>query len=164
MPRRPPATTRSAVPLASAAIAAATLAASSSCAPVYITAGLSVAQVGTAAFNNGQLLSARQARLDEAWAAAVGALEELEFDIRTLRPPGDPEGNGRSAYVMAQDQGGPAVKIKLESASEAVTRIRIRINIFGDQALARLVLSRIDARLPTSTAPPPPFPFDPPRP
>lgn len=161
MQRRHPATpVRSFAALA--AVAAAFILAS--CAPVYITAGLSVAQVGTAAFNNGQLLSARQASLEETWAAAIGALEELEFDIRTLRPPDDPEGSGRTAYVMARDDGGPSVKIKLEAASEAVTRIRIRINIFGDQALARLVLSRIDARLPTSTRPPPPFPFDPPGP
>lgn len=161
MPRCPlPARARSIATLAVLVCAALGL---FSCAPVYITAGLSVAQVGTAAFINGQLVSARQAPIEEVWAAAVGALEELEFDIRTLRPPDSPDSCGRSAYVMAKDEGGPQVKIRLERASEAVTRIRIRINIFGDQALARLVLSRIDARLPTSTAPPPVDPIDPPQ-
>lgn len=158
-PRRP-VTPRTRNPrLAAALVAAAAL--TSCAAPVYITAGLTVAQVGTAAFINGQLVSARQATLEETWAAAQGALAELEFDVRVRRDPSDPESQGRSAYIMAQDRGGPAVKIKLERASEAVTRIRIRINTFGDQALARLVLSRIDARLPTSTSPPPPVPFVP---
>jgi hypothetical protein len=40
-----------------------------------------------------------------------------------------------------------------------VTRIKVRVDVFGDQALARLVLSRIDARLPTSTSPPPAEPI-----
>jgi hypothetical protein len=136
---------------AALALAAALLAGCAT--PVAVTAGISVAQAGTAAFISGQLVSARQATLEQAWEATLGAMDELAFDRRAVRPPDAHESQGRSAYIMGQDDGGPQVKVKLERASDAVTQIKIRINLLGDQALARLVLSRIDARLPL---PPPP--------
>lgn len=111
------------------------------------TAGISFAQAGASAFIRGELVSAERATLDESWAAAVAALEELAFDIETLRPPEEAESQGLSAYVSAKDPGGPRVKVKLERASDIVTLIRIRIDLLGEQALSRLVLSRIEARL-----------------
>ena len=128
------------------------------CAPaIVVTAGLSMAQAGTSAFIRGELLSARQASLDQVWLATLGALDELAFDVQVVRTPDDPESEGRSAYVMAQDDDGPEVKVKLERASDAVTRVRIRIDLRGDLSLWRLVLSKIDERLPHG--PPGPVPY-----
>lgn len=131
---------------AAAAVAAIS---ASGCAPAIVaTAGVSFAQAGASAFISGELRSARQASLEQAWIATLGALDELAFDIQIERPPDDPERQGLSAYVSAQDRGGPLVKVKLERASDAVTRIKVRIDLLGDQALSRLILARIDARLP----------------
>ena len=116
--------------------------------PIVLTAGHTMAQAGTSAFIRGELVSARQADLETAWAATLDALDELRFDLQVVRHPDEPERQGRSAYVAAGDRGGPRIRIKLERASEAVTRIKIRVDILGDQALSRLILSRIDARLP----------------
>ncbi len=136
-------------PLARAAAAAFCLVAVAGCAtPIVLTAGLTMAQAGTSAFIRGELVSARQADLETAWAATLDALDELRFDLQVVRHPDEPERQGRSAYVAAEDRGGPRIRVKLERASEAVTRIKIRVDVLGDQALSRLVLSRIDARLP----------------
>lgn len=130
---RVPAVRRVAGVLAGAALAA-------GCAPLLLGAG-AAAGAGAYAYVRGELQSAEEAPLGRAHAAAEGAMEDLQFAITESRL------DGATAEVAAITSDDRKVRVKLERASGEVTRVAIRVGLFGDQALSLLVLQKMRDRL-----------------
>ena len=111
-------------------------------APVVIaTTGFGALQTGTEAFIRGELEAALATPLPEVYEAAQTAIKELEFTPRAAKL-GDYNG-----YVYARETQGRKVDIDLEKKSPRVTKVNIRVGIFGDQAIARLILGSIQKQL-----------------
>jgi hypothetical protein len=111
-------------------------------APVFVvTAGLSVAQLGTAAYANGALKSATIVSADEAVAAAEAAIAGLELSLirKTV--------SGRKTLILSEEMGGRNVSIEIIKKTERFCTITIRVGVFGDQAVSRLVLAEVQKEL-----------------
>lgn len=108
---------------------------------VLVTAAVPVAELGTSAFANGELSAAYKYPLPQVDAAAEAALAELGF--RVLRR----DKTERKVYFAAEDSRGTEISLRLDAITAQVTGVRIRVGVFGDQALSRLLLSDIEQRL-----------------
>ena len=112
-------------------------------APVVIaSAAVPAVQAGTEAFVRGDLESAQIATMEAIYAATEHALTDLEFRIVT-RSVGK-----NAAYIRAKELGGRAVTVEFERRSPQVTKTTIRVGVWGDQAISRLLLGEIQARAP----------------
>lgn len=117
-------------------------AAAASCAPALIaTAGFGALQTGTEAFIRGELESAVANPMAEVFAAGEAALLELQFKVTNSKLGKD---NG---YIRAKESQGRKIVVDVEKKSDLVTKINIRVGLFGDQAIARLILSHIQEKL-----------------
>jgi hypothetical protein len=121
------------------------------CAPPIIiaSAGVSALQAGTEAFINGRLEAAQLAPLQTVYEASLGALRDMEINVahEILRR--------NAAGVEARDLQGREIQIDLVAVSPKVTKLRIRIGVWGDQAISRLILGQIQGRCPTPEEPGP---------
>jgi hypothetical protein len=108
---------------------------------VIATASFSVAQTGASAYIGGELVSAYVAPLDQVVESARGALEGLEFCPRAER-----EGE-LSMYILVRELKGREVGVRLESATPKVTRVKIRVGVWGDQALSQVIQKKIEEEL-----------------
>jgi hypothetical protein len=106
-----------------------------------VTAGFGLAQGQAESFITGELKAARLVPMDAVLRATIMAMDEMQLHIIEQRT------SDHDAYVMAKAQVGPEFKVKLKAKSPMVTKISIRIGIMGDQAVSRLVLTRIDVKL-----------------
>jgi hypothetical protein len=125
--------------------AATALAAIAGCAapPVIIaSAGLTAFQEGSTAFIRGELESADAIPLSILYQAALDSMTDLQFRMvsSNLTP--------RTGRIQALETGGRSVRIDLEKKSPLVTKLNIRVGVFGDQAVARLIQQSIAKRLP----------------
>ncbi len=112
-------------------------------APVIVaSAGLSVAQYGASSFISGRLDAARRVSLEQAFAATRAAMTPLGFEPTGITEPGE-----KSAYLATRESDGTSITIRLTRVSPAVSRIEIRVGLFGDQTLSRLILANIDEQL-----------------
>lgn len=133
-----------------AALAAAVFVAGGCGAPVIITsAGLTAAQVGASEFADGDLESAHAATFNDVFAAAVAAVEDLGY-LKIHSSFGE-----RVGTIRAYELGGTRLEVLIEKRTEVITTMAIRVGVFGDQSLSRLVLANIQARLPAVPALPP---------
>lgn len=130
-----------------AAGAALALCSFTGCAPTAViaaagvTAGFGLAQGQAEAFFNGELKAARMVTLEQAYTATMLTLEEVQVNVLSTR-------HGKyDAYIMAKAEGRPEIKIHIKNKTPVVTKFEIRIGIAGDQAVSRLVMARIDAKL-----------------
>ncbi|MBL9031416.1 MAG: DUF3568 family protein [Phycisphaerae bacterium] len=130
---------------------AACAAALAACAtPVVVaTASVSALQAGTAAYIDGQLQAAHAANLDEAFAAAQAALAELRFTITSAKL------RSNSALIVATESDGHSLGVTLTRRTPGVTKVAIRVGLFGDQAVSRLILSHYQMHLPPAPHPRP---------
>ncbi len=94
----------------------------------------------------GELEAIEQATLDQTWDASLTAMERLGFVV-SQRDRNDVE-----ARILAHTQGGREVRVRLSKDTTILSRIRIRVGTFGDEALSRLILERIETHLPVKTA------------
>jgi hypothetical protein len=126
---------------------------------IVASAGVSALQAGSTAYVRGELESADAVPLRAFHAAAMQAMDDLHFPIVDARVA------TRFAQIRGREIGGRAVRIDLEKKSPMVTKLNIRVGIFGDQAISRLIQQAISARLPEpGTAPPEPDEPPPPDP
>jgi hypothetical protein len=111
-------------------------------APVVVaTGGLSVLQAGTAAFINGELEAAIPKPLPVVYDAADQAIRQLQFTISAAKLG---EVNG---YIYATQVQGRRIEITCEEKTPVVTKVSIRVGVFGDQPLARLILATLQSKL-----------------
>lgn len=108
---------------------------------IIATAGFGALQTGTEAFIRGELEAAVAHSLPIVFKAAQDALKELEFPLRVAKLG---EHNG---YVLSRETQGRKIDISLEMKSPQATKINIRVGVFGDQAISRLILAHIQGKL-----------------
>ncbi|MFN3532046.1 MAG: DUF3568 family protein [Candidatus Brocadia sp.] len=95
------------------------------------------AGAGTVAYLKGELKSTEEASIGQVWQAAHKAMKDLEFVVTSE------EKNDLSAKLIAHGSDDTKIEINLESVSARLTTVRIRVGVFGDEALSRLTLERI---------------------
>jgi len=99
------------------------------------------AGVATVAYVKGELKTTYASSLDRAWDATLGALKDLQINVRSSKKDAT-EGN-----VEATKADGTKVKITLEPAGPDTTSVRIRVGIFGDEEASKVINRRIASRL-----------------
>lgn len=108
-------------------------------------AGLGVAQAGTSSFIQGTLQAAFDKPMEKVFAASKQALEHLGYEITR-------EDTGvHYAQLQGVQSDGSSIVIKLRKSSEAVTGLSIRVGLWGDNAVSRLILEEIEENLATQT-------------
>jgi hypothetical protein len=111
-------------------------------APVFfVTPLFNVAQAGTSAFVSGELQAAYRVPLDQAYNVVLDALANLSYPIKQQSL------DEMRAYVQTEEPDGRDVDIRLKKSSEIVTRVNIRVGIWGDQAVSRLVMEQIERKI-----------------
>ena len=105
-----------------------------------VTAGFGLAQGQAESFINSELKAACLFPMDEVLRATLAAMDEMQVTVVERRTEQYHE------YVMGKAFG-PEIKVSLKAKTPVVTKIEIRIGIMGDQAVSRLVLARINAKL-----------------
>jgi hypothetical protein len=126
------------VRLAWIGVAGMALVAGSGC--LALAAG-AAAGVGTYAYVKGELKSTFEAGLDQTWEATQKAVDDLQFTVK------EKSKDALQAREVAREADGTDVKIALESKSEKVTEVRVRVGVFGNESQSRLIMDRIKARL-----------------
>jgi hypothetical protein len=118
------------------------LALSGCAAPALIaTAGFGALQTGTEAFIRGELEAAVANPMAEVFAAGEAAVIELGFKITSSKLG---QVNG---YIRTRETQARKIVIDVEMKSPMVTKINIRVGVFGDQAISRLILQHIQEKL-----------------
>ncbi len=108
---------------------------------VLLVGGGAVAGAGMVAYAKGELTAAETADLDRVWAAAQGAMDDLDFVIQSrLTTAG-------SAKLIARGAGSQRVTVTVERRVGSLTDITVRVGYFGDEPLSRLILQKIRRRL-----------------
>ncbi len=108
---------------------------------VLLVGGGAVAGAGMVAYAKGELTAAETADLDRVWAAAQGAMDDLDFVIESrLTTAG-------SAKLIARGAGSRRVTVTVERRVGSLTDITVRVGYFGDEPLSRLILQKIRRRL-----------------
>jgi hypothetical protein len=124
-------------PALSLALAATILVLASGCAVVVAGA----AGAGTVAYIRGELDATLNERYDRVISASNDAVEKLE--LARISEAKDVF----SAVIIARTAEDKKVRIKLTKEGEKMTKVQIRIGIFGDEEKSRAILDRINAGL-----------------
>ncbi len=113
---------------------------SAGCSLLLVGAG-AAAGAGTVAYLKGELKTNVDAPLDKVLKAAEAAVKEMEYTVveRT-----EAVGGGR---ILARATGDKRIEISLKKLTPKATEVDIRAGIFGDEALSRQVLEKIQKRL-----------------
>jgi hypothetical protein len=110
-------------------------------AAIVATAGLSAFEAGSTAFIRGELEYATKVPIESVFRASQLAMREMQFEILGERL-GDQE-----ATVRGKELGGRGIRIDLERKSPVVTKVNIRVGVFGDQSVSQLIQQVIQARV-----------------
>jgi hypothetical protein len=114
--------------------------ASPGCTLLLVGAG-AAAGAGTVAYLQGELKANQDAPLDKVLAAAETSLKEMQYTVTEKI-----EAAGR-AKLVARGAGDKRVEVALKALTPKATEVRIRVGVFGDEALSRQVLEKIQKRL-----------------
>ena len=100
------------------------------------------AGAGAVAYVRGELKATEEATLDDVVRATETALEDdLKFPIHSKTT------DAISAKFTSETAAGKDITINLKKTSATLTQIRIRVDVFGDEELSRLILDKIKKRL-----------------
>ena len=113
---------------------------SSGCALLLIGTG-AAAGAGTMAYLQGELKATREVTVEKATKAVELALKDLQFPIT------DRSKEAGRDKIVSRASGDKKVEITLKAITGANTEIRIRVGVFGDESISRLVLQKIDKHL-----------------
>jgi hypothetical protein len=111
-----------------------------SCAAVLIGSG-AIAGAGMVAYAKGELSATEEASFPQVWAAAQVAMDDLDLTI-VSRQKGEV-----SAKLVARGADNRRVTVSLERLVGDLTEIRVRVGIFGEESVSRLVLDKIRQRV-----------------
>lgn len=89
----------------------------------------------------GALSTTLEVPLTRAYAAAVGAVTDLEFKVE------DDKKDALQGVVRATRANGGSVRIDLDRKGDALTEVTVRVGALGNESVARAVLERIRARV-----------------
>ena len=108
----------------------------SGCALFLIGAGVA-AGAGGVAYVNGELKVDDSVTVDRAWSATQAAVHDLQFKVTSSQK------DAFAGTLVSLRADNTKVVIHLVRQTDQVTEVRIRIGIFGDEALSRLVYDKI---------------------
>lgn len=111
---------------------------SSGCAAVLVGGG---AGAGTVTYLKGELKTIEEASLNNTWNAAQKAMEDLEFLVESTKK------DALAAKLVALRANNKKITIHLRKVSEELTEVKIRVGIFGDESLSRLILDKLKDNL-----------------
>ena len=120
------------------AVLAAGLATLAGCGAVVAGAA---AGAGAVAYVRGELKATQEAPLDDVVKATQAAIAELRFTLTSS------DADAVSARFAASTAGDKKIVVALEKVSDVLTEIRIRVDVFGDEELSRIILDKIKAHL-----------------
>jgi hypothetical protein len=106
---------------------------------VIVAAG--AAGAGAVAYVRGELSAGLEHELTPVYKATQRALKELEFAKISE------QSSAVDAHLLYRTALDRRVEIKLKKTGSRLTEVRIRIDLIGDQALARMILDKIKAEL-----------------
>jgi len=121
-------------------VALALVVSASGCALLVFGAG-AAAGVGTVAYMKGELKATKEATLAKAIKATELAMKDMQLPITERQE------TASHAKFVVRASGDKRIEINLQKLSGTVTEIRIRVGVFGDEALSRLALEKIEKRL-----------------
>lgn len=99
------------------------------------------AGAGTVAYLRGELESTLGGNLERTNQAVNRAIEELKF-VRISENK-----DALLALTVVRNAADQRIEIRQDVVGEKLTRVRIRVGVFGDEKLSRTLLDRIQARL-----------------
>jgi hypothetical protein len=105
-----------------------------------IVAG-AAAGAGAIAYMRGELEATEEAPLDAVVAATHAAIDDLELRLIST------EADAYSGKIAAETARGTDIGISLKRVSDNVTEIHIRVGVFGDEDLSRLIHEKIQSHL-----------------
>lgn len=105
--------------------------------PLVLLGGGAAVGAGAVAYTQGELRSVEAATFERTWDAVHEATRDLGFIITDQNKEPD------SASVEARTQDNKEVKIELSAKAPTATEIRIRVGMFGNEALSRVILEKI---------------------
>jgi hypothetical protein len=108
---------------------------------VVVVGGAAAAGVGAYAYVNGECKATKSATLDRTWNATLAAMKALEFPVTSQAK------DALEAELTARNASDKKITVKLKKLSDSVTEIRIRVGTFGDEALSRVILDKINEQL-----------------
>jgi hypothetical protein len=111
----------------------------SSCALLVVGAAAG-AGAGAVVWVRGELDSNEAVSYERAVRAVTPAMKDLSYAI-TLR-----QQDGLALKLIARDAQDRKIEIKIEKTSATVTTIKIRVGLWGDEALSRQILQKIQNR------------------
>lgn len=99
------------------------------------------AGVGTVAYVNGELDTVVEASLDDTWEATQAAVKDLEFTVT------ESSKDALAAKQVSRTAEDKKIQIHLNRETDSTTRIRIRVDVFGNEDLSRAILDKIKEHL-----------------
>jgi hypothetical protein len=93
------------------------------------------------AYSRGDLESSMDQPVDKLAKASVSALETLKFSNVTRKE------DALSATIEAKTSGDKKIEITIKSITPRISKISIRVGVFGDKAISRAILEKIQAGL-----------------
>lgn len=104
-------------------------------------AGLGVAQVGSSSFTQGTLQAAFDKPIGKVVEASRSAMTRLGYEI-TREDTGT-----HYAQLQSAQSDGSSIMLKFRKSSESVTGLSIRVGLWGDSAVSRLILLEVEKEL-----------------
>ncbi len=99
------------------------------------------AGAGTYAYVTGELSSVEQASVDKVWSATQSAVKDLQFTVK------EQSKDALQGRLVAEQADKTDITIKVERESETLTKVRIRVGVFGDEATSRIIMDKIKSKM-----------------
>lgn len=99
------------------------------------------AGAGTVAYIKGELKSHEGASLERTWEASISAVDELGYILV------EKEKDAASGKLVVKTSENKKVRINLKYKSSEHTELGIRVGVFGDEKISKLILKKIQERL-----------------
>jgi hypothetical protein len=133
---------RSTLPLRAfvALLLAASMSLTSGCFLIAVGAA-GAAGAGAVAYVRGELDASLSSPYESVVAATDRALQQLQFPKETEAK------DGLAASIVARTALSKKVAITLNKVADNLTRVRIRVAVFGDEQISRTLLDKIKANL-----------------
>ena len=108
------------------------------CVAAVVGAG---AGAGTYAYMRGEYQTTYSYPLEKTYSATLAALKDLQMPVvSSVKDLTD-------GTIESKKGDGSDVKILLKTEGELVTSIRVRVGIFGNEAVSKLIVDKISGRL-----------------
>ena len=116
------------------------IASGAGCVAVVVGAGAGAA-VAAVAYVRGDLDATLNASFDKSIAAANKAVEQLQF-VKVSQ-----NRDALQAIIVARNAADKKIEFRIEKVGDGVTTLKIRVGVFGDEALSLAILDKVKANL-----------------